>query len=147
MYILSKIFCFSAYLLMFIHVYFRWTEATTTICHTTLNNVKTRFIVWIFDHLKSEEILDESKILVQNFCTLKNKYGLMLSITLHTASETFDSGSIFCVFTSVASILIGKDDEYEKKIQTPCARTFTLFLMKLTKNKHNVIIGWQAHYK
>ncbi len=28
------------------------------------------------------------------------------------------SGSIFCVFASVASILIGKDDEYEKKIKT-----------------------------
>ncbi len=40
---------------------------------------------------------------------------------LHTASENFirhkkklGSGSIFCVFVSVASILIGKDDKYEK---------------------------------
>ncbi len=38
-------------------------------------------------------------------------------INLHTASETFDrhkkfrSGSIFCVFASVAFILIGKDEE------------------------------------
>ncbi len=40
---------------------------------------------------------------------------------LHTASEKkncskkFGPGSIFCVFASVASILIRKDDEYEKK--------------------------------
>ncbi len=33
---------------------------------------------------------------------------------LDTASETF-VGSIFCVFASVACILIGKDEEYEKK--------------------------------
>ncbi len=39
---------------------------------------------------------------------------------LHTASETFvrhkkfGSGLIFCVFSSVASVLIGKGDEYEK---------------------------------
>ncbi len=39
---------------------------------------------------------------------------------LHTASETFvhhnifGSGSIFCVFASAASILIGKDDDWEK---------------------------------
>ncbi len=42
---------------------------------------------------------------------------------LHTASETFvrqkkfGSGSIFCVFASVACILIGKDGEYEKKME------------------------------
>ncbi len=41
----------------------------------------------------------------------------------HTASETFirhkeiGSGWIFCVFASLASILIGKDDEYEKKTE------------------------------
>ncbi len=29
-------------------------------------------------------------------------------------SQKFGSGLIFCVFASVASILIGKDDEYEK---------------------------------
>ncbi len=40
---------------------------------------------------------------------------------LHIASETFvrhkkfRSGLIFCIFTYVASILIGKDDEYVKK--------------------------------
>ncbi len=39
---------------------------------------------------------------------------------LHTASETFvhhkkfGLGSIFYIFASVASVLIGKDDEYEK---------------------------------
>ncbi len=52
---------------------------------------------------------------------------------LHTASETFvhlkkfRSGSIFCVFASVACILIGKDGEYERtekrmrKFRTQCA--------------------------
>ncbi len=57
---------------------------------------------------------------------------------LHTASETFvrqkkiGSGSIFCVFASVACILIGKDGEYEKtekrtrKFQTQCAMAFSL---------------------
>ncbi len=50
-----------------------------------------------------------------------NKYDLTLCKSrLHTASETFihhkkfGSGSIFCLFASVAGILIGKDDEYEK---------------------------------
>ncbi len=55
---------------------------------------------------------------------------------LHTASETFvrqnkfGSGSIFCVFASVACILIGKDGEYEKtekrmrKFRTQCAMAF-----------------------
>ncbi len=57
---------------------------------------------------------------VRNFRTLKNKYDLTLCQSrLHTASETFvhqkqfGSGSIFCVFASVACILIGKDGEYE----------------------------------
>ncbi len=56
---------------------------------------------------------------------------------LYTASETFvhpkkfGSGSIFCVFASVACILIGKDGEYEKmekrmwKFRTQCAMTLT----------------------
>ncbi len=58
---------------------------------------------------------------VQNFHTLKNKYDLTLCQSrLHTASETFVrpkkfvSGLIFCIFASVACILIGKDGEYEK---------------------------------
>ncbi len=33
---------------------------------------------------------------------------------LSSVIKKFGSGSIFCVFTSVTSILIGKDDEYEK---------------------------------
>ncbi len=60
-------------------------------------------------------------IAVRNFRTLKNKYDLTLCQSrLHTAAETFvrhkkiGSGSIFCVFTSVACILIGKDEEYGK---------------------------------
>ncbi len=76
---------------------------------------------------------------VWNFRTLKNKYDLTLcQSSLHTASETFvlqfffGSGSIFCIFASVACILIGKDEEYEKtekrmrKFQTQCAMAFTL---------------------
>ncbi len=54
-------------------------------------------------------LLAESEIFVRNV------------VNLHTASETFvrhkkkiGSGLIFCVFASVASILIGKDDESEK---------------------------------
>ncbi len=53
---------------------------------------------------------------------MKNKYDLTLCQSrLHTASETFvcqkkfGSGLIFCVFASVACILIGEDGEYEKK--------------------------------
>ncbi len=59
---------------------------------------------------------------VRVFRMLKNKYDLTLCQScLHTASETssvirkFGSGSILCVFASVTSILIGKDDEYENK--------------------------------
>ncbi len=58
---------------------------------------------------------------VRNFRMLKNKYDLTLCQSrLHTASETFvrqnifGSGSIFCIFASVACILIGKDEEYGK---------------------------------
>ncbi len=58
---------------------------------------------------------------VRNFRMLKNKYDLTLCQSrLRTASETFvrqknfGSGSIFCIFASVACILIGKDEEYGK---------------------------------
>ncbi len=57
----------------------------------------------------------------KNLKLLKNKYNLMLCQSrLHTASETFichkkiGSGLIFGIFASVACILIGKDEEYEK---------------------------------
>ncbi len=79
------------------------------------------------------------------FLPLKNKYDLTLCQSrLHTASETFvrqkkiGSGSIFCVFASVACILIGKDEEYEKKMekrmrkfQTQCAMTLSLCFLTL----------------
>ncbi len=53
---------------------------------------------------------------VQNFCTLKNKYdNHVYTLPLKISSVIkFGSGLIFCVFASVASILIGKDDEYKK---------------------------------
>ncbi len=67
----------------------------------------------------------ESKIFVRIFRRLKNKYDLTLCQSrLHTVSETFvcqkkfRSGSISCVFASIACILIGKDGEYEKKGKT-----------------------------
>ncbi len=63
----------------------------------------------------------ESEVFIRNFRKLKNKYDLTLCQSrLHTASETFvrhkkfRSGSIFCVFVSVACILIGKNEEYGK---------------------------------
>ncbi len=46
-------------------------------------------------------------------------------------------GSIFCIFTSVTSIFIGKDDEYDtmkkriRKYQTPCARTLRIGVFEL----------------
>ncbi len=52
----------------------------------------------------------ESEIFGRNYHTLKNKYNLTLCQSrLHTGS-----GSIFCVFASVACILIGKDGENGK---------------------------------
>ncbi len=78
-----------------------------------------------------EQLHTESEIFFWNVRTLKNKYDLTLCQSrLHTASETFvhqkkfGSGSIFCVFASVACILIGKDEEYEKrkrKFRNQCA--------------------------
>ncbi len=69
---------------------------------------------------------------VRNFRTLKNKYDLTLCQSrLHTASETFvhqkqfGSGSIFCVFASVACILIGKYNKI-RKFRTQCAMAFTV---------------------
>ncbi len=68
---------------------------------------------------------------------------------LHTASETFvrqkkfGSGSIFCVFASVACILIGKDEEYEKmekrmrKFRTQCAMALS---KKIIMYGHRVMI-------
>ncbi len=74
----------------------------------------------------------------QHFCMLKNKYNLTLCQScLHTASENvvikihkeIRSGPIFCVFASVASILIERmTNTKTKRIQTfrrKCARTFT----------------------
>ncbi len=55
---------------------------------------------------------------------------------LSSVKKKFGSGLIFCVFASVACILIGKDEEYEKmekrmrKFRTPCAMTFSLFLIR-----------------
>ncbi len=65
---------------------------------------------------------------------------------LHTASETFvhhkkfRSGSIFCVFTSVASILIGKDDKYKKKTEKRMRNFRTQCAMDL--KCYQYIIHW-----
>ncbi len=63
---------------------------------------------------------NESEIFVQTFHMLKNSLTLCQS-RLHAVSETFvrhkfGSGSIFCVFASIVSILIGMGEEYEKKL-------------------------------
>ncbi len=34
--------------------------------------------------------------------------------------EIRNPGSIFCIFTSIACILIGKDEEYENKRENAC---------------------------
>ncbi len=77
-------------------------------------------VCWATKHIPAS-CVKVSAHWVRNFRTLKNKYDLTLCQSrLHTASETFvhqkefGSGSIFCVFASVACILIGKDGEYEK---------------------------------
>ncbi len=80
---------------------------------------------------------------VRNFCMLKNKYDFTLRQSrLHTASETFIRqkkvrlGSIFCIFNSIACILIGKDGEYKKhmrKFRTQCAMTFKMFMLNKCK--------------
>ncbi len=87
----------------------------------------------------------------------------MCQSRLHTASETFvhhkkiGPGSIFCVFASVASILIGKDDEYEPpppppkkriwKFWTQCAITFSLSPVCETRPWcQNLIENWQDLY-
>ncbi len=59
-----------------------------------------------------------------------------LSPKLSSITNIFGSGSIFCVFASVASILIGKYDEYKKKncirkFRTQYARTLRLRLYHL----------------
>ncbi len=64
-------------------------------------------------------------------CCVNHVYTLPLKLS--SVIKKFGSGSIFCVFASVTSILIGKDDEYEKKtenrirkFQTQCAMALTL---------------------
>ncbi len=63
----------------------------------------------------------ENDILIRNFRTLKNKYDFTLCQSIYTLPlkrssviKQFRSGSIFCIFASIACILIGKDEEYEK---------------------------------
>ncbi len=79
------------------------------------------------------KVFAHSEIFVRNFCMLKNKYDLTLwQSRLHTASKTFvhqkkfGSCSIFCVFASVAFTLIGKDEEYKKKLEKRMQKFRTL---------------------
>ncbi len=87
-------------------------------------NITSKLLEWCCVWTQKEDFRSlhtESEILVWNFRMLKNKYNLTLCQShLHSASETFihdkkinkfGSGKMLCVFTSVASILIGKDDE------------------------------------
>ncbi len=90
------------------------------------------------------------EIEVRNFRTLKNKYDLTLCQScLHTASETFvrqkkiGSGLIFCVFTSVACILIGKNEEKRtQKFQTQCAMTITLVYTVSRDPSEIILMCW-----
>ncbi len=90
------------------------------------------------------------EIEVWNFRTLKNKYDLTLCQScLHTASETFvrqkkiGSGLIFCVFASVACILIGKNEEKRKrKFRTQCVMTFTLVYTVSHDPSEIILICW-----
>ncbi len=54
----------------------------------------------------------QSKILVLSFCMLKNNVYALETLAHH---KKFKPGSIFCIFASVASILIGKDEEHLQK--------------------------------
>ncbi len=60
-------------------------------------------------HSKSE-IFAHSNICMTSCCVNHN---YTLRTKLSSVINFLGSGSIFCVFASVASILIGKDDEYE----------------------------------
>ncbi len=96
------------------------TNRRNTVCNDTVRSIFNLQIAIIY-HGLTVVTLKVSAHWVRNFRTLKNKYDLTLCQSgLHTASETFvrqnkiGSGSIFCVFASVACILIGRDGEYEK---------------------------------
>ncbi len=67
---------------------------------------------------------------VNHVCTLPPK--------LLSDIKKFEPGSIFCIFTSVESILIGKDDEYEKRIRQ--FWTLTLLSRKYILNQFNITI-------
>ncbi len=101
--------------------------------------LKKRLMIWLKAYITIWVILFHSKGLCTEH-TLKNKYDLTLCQSrLHTASETFvhqkkfGSGSIFCVFASVACILIGKDGEYEKKRKKRMRKFRTQCEMALTR--------------
>ncbi len=122
----------------------RWLPQNLCHCHWTLGNfhlidgnclhIGRKIImrtIWIniqFGENETYTVLTKGPFRahgVRNFCTLKIKFDLTLCQSLlHTAFETFvrhkkkfGSGSIFCIFASVESILIGK-------FRTRCARTF-----------------------
>ncbi len=89
-------------------------------CHMALIRY-TRDIISSLVHIQYKSLMVSAH---WNFRMLKNKYDLTLwQSRLHTASETFvrhkkiGKGSIFCVF---ASILIEKDEEYEKTSDSVC---------------------------
>ncbi len=79
-------------------------------------------IEWVPSERRS--LHTESEILVRNFHSLKNKYNHTLCQTRlplkplklsSVVKKKIGSVSILCIFASIASILIGKDDKYKKK--------------------------------
>ncbi len=82
------------------------------------------------------KVLGESLVaLDKHLLDYKSKGHCTLPPKLSSVIKQIRSGSIFCVFPSVACILIGKDDEYKKtekrmwKFWTPCTRTLSVFIL------------------
>ncbi len=90
------------------------------IVNVRLRNLSVMRCAWLSHAIYRAALLQVIAHWVRNFSHIKKKkyYLTLCPSHLHTASVTichkkFGSGSIFCVFASLASILIGNNDEYE----------------------------------
>ncbi len=79
-------------------------------------------ILLVIAHIESE-IFTRYKINTTSRCV---NHVYTLPPKLSSIIKKFGPGSIFCVFASVASIFIGKDDEYEKKEKKNAYENFGL---------------------